>query len=444
MSEIVIHTLISRSVRLPARWLTLAAILLAIPAAAKAQPRVNGRWEGTMRRGSSSLPIAVDLPTGTPSRGFFTAGDLGAMDVPLRNVRLGSAVHWELVGDQTTMVFTGRVAADSIVGMITEGSSEGMFSLRRVSASTDKPYRSTPIRFNNGGVELAGTVLSPRTSGRHPAVVFIHGSGAEGRWASGFLADYVARRGVVALIYDKRGVGESTGDWKTSTLEDLSRDAKVAAHLLAGRPDVDSRRVGLYGHSQGGYIAPMVAAGNPDVRWIVDADGNIGPQYEQDLFRVESALAKRFDGQQLRDAMSLYREFVDVARGGLSRDQLHADQAKYRSAEWYDALGLPDDQDWIWEWYRGVGNTDNRRAWAAIDVPVLLVYGERDEVVPPRKSIDAITGLLAANHDTAVTVRLLGGADHALRVPPADPLGWPRYADGFPTLIVDWIHGLRQ
>ena len=397
-----------------------------------------------MRRGASALPIAVDLPTGSPSRGFFTAGDLGAMDVPLRNVRLRSDVHWELVGDQTTMVFAGRVAADSIGGTITEGSSQGTFSLHRVSASTDKPYASTSVRFSNGGVELAGTVLSPRTPGRHPAVVFIHGSGAEGRWANGFLADYVARRGVVALIYDKRGVGESTGDWKTSTLDDLARDAKAAVHVLAGREDVDPRRVGAYGHSQGGFIAPMVAADNTEVRWVVDADGNVGPQYEQDLYRVETMLTKRYSGQELRDAMSLYREFVDVARGGLSRDQLHADEAKHRSAAWYEHLGLPDDADWIWEWYRSVGNADNRRAWAAVDVPVLLLYGERDEVVPPRKSIDAITGILTSNHDTVVTVRVLGGADHALRVPPADALGWPRYADGFPALVVDWINGPRK
>ncbi len=397
-----------------------------------------------MRRGASALPIAIDLPTGTPSRGFFTAGDLGAMEVPLRNVRLGSDVHWELVGDQTTMTFTGRLAADSIVGTMAEGSSHGTFSLHRVSVSTDKPYASTSIHFKNGSVELAGAVLSPRTPGRHPAVVFIHGSGPEGRWANGFLADYVARRGIVALIYDKRGVGESTGDWKTSTLDDLARDAKTAVHLLAGRADVDGRRVGVYGHSQGGFIAPMVAAGNNDVRWIVDADGNVGPQYEQDLYRVETMLAKRYTGQDLRDATSLYREFVDVARGGLARDRLHADAAKHRSAAWYDALGLPDDQDWIWAWYRGVGNADNRRAWAAIGVPVLLLYGERDDVVPPRKSIDAIAGLLKRNHDTAVTVRVLGGADHALRVPPADALGWPRYADGFPALIVDWINGVGR
>ncbi len=435
---------ISKAMRLLAHRLVAVAILLAVAASAEAQAHANGRWEGTMRRGASALPIAVDLPTGIPSRGFFTAGDLGAMDVPLRNVRLAGDVYWELVGDQTTMVFAGRLAGDSIGGTITEGSSRGTFSLHRVSASTEKPYESTAIRFSNTGVELSGTVLSPRTPGRHPAVVFIHGSGPEGRWANGYVADYVARRGVVALIYDKRGVGESTGDWKTSALEDLGRDAKAAIHLLAGRSDVDPRRVGVYGHSQGGFIAPMVAAGNTEVRWIVDADGNVGPQYEQDRFRVESMLTKRYSGRELQDAVSLYREFVDVARNGLPRDKLHADEAKYGSAAWYDALALPDDQDWIWAWYRGVGNADNRRAWAAIDVPVLLLYGERDEVVPPRKSIDVITALLAANHDTAVTVRVLSGADHTLRVPAADALGWPRYADGFPALVADWINGRRK
>lgn len=425
--------------RRPAHAFALTAMLLAISAAASAQRGATGRWEGSMRRGTSSLSIAVDLSEGTSTRGFFTAGDLGAMDVPLKNVQLGPRVHWELVGDQSTAMFTGRISGDSIGGTFTEGGTKGVFRLHRVSASTAKPYTSSVVHFANGSVALSGTVLSPRTPGRHPAVVFIHGSGAEGRWANGYVADCLARHGVVALIYDKRGVGESAGDWKTSTLDDLAGDARAAVHLLAGRADVEVRRVGVYGHSQGGFIAPMVAAKNPDVRWIIDADGNIGPAYEQDLFRVGTALAKRFSGQALRDALSLYREFVDVARDGLPRDQLHADEAKNRSAVWYDALALPDDQDWIWNWYRGIGNVDNRSAWAAIDVPMLLLYGERDELVPPRQSIETISRLLAANHDTAITVRVLDGADHALRVAPADRSGWPHYADGYPMLIVDWI-----
>jgi hypothetical protein len=68
------------------------------------------------------------------------------------------------------------------------------------------------------------------------------------------------------------------------------------------RGDVDARRAGVWGHSQGGFIAPMVAAGNTDVRWIVDADGNVGPQYEQDLYRVETRVLRLATGDILRKA----------------------------------------------------------------------------------------------------------------------------------------------
>jgi len=423
--------------------LTMTGAVLMTSAVALAQHEATGRWEGTMRRGTSTLPFSVDLPSDTPAgaprRGFFTAGEIGAMDVPLSNVRLGPSVHWELVGDRTTVVFEGGVVGDSIDGTITEAGTNGVFALHRVSASTEKPYTATSVHFSNGSVVLAGTVLSPRTEGKHPAIVFIHGSGPEGRWANGFAADYAARHGIVALIYDKRGVGESNGDWKASPLEALAGDASAAVHLLVGRADVDAQRLGVYGHSQGGFIAPLVAVANPEVRWIIDADGNVGPQYEQDLFRVRTALAKRYTCQTLQDALSLYGAFVDVARNGLSRDKLHADMMKHRSAAWFDDLALPDDRDWVWKWYRAVGNADNRSAWRAVSVPVLLMYGEKDELVPPRPSIDAISRLLAANHDTAVTVRVLPSADHTLRVMSPDPLGWPRYADGYPALIIDWI-----
>jgi uncharacterized protein len=425
------------------RWLIwLATLASPLPAAATAQ-HPAGRWEGTIHRGVSTLAVAVDLPAGQPDRGFFTAADLGAMDVPLSHVRVGREMYWELVGDRSTLVFTGTLSGGAIAGTMVEGGTTGTFALHRVSSSTVKPYVSTDVHVDNGGVLLSGTVLSPRTRGRHAAVVFLHGSGAEGRWANGLTADYLARHGVVALIYDKRGVGASTGDWKTSTLDDLAADARAVVHLLAARSDVDPRRVGVYGHSQGGFIAPMVAAGNPDVRWIIDADGNVGPQYEQDLFRVGTMLKKQFQGDSLRDALSLYREFVDVARNGLPRDQLRADEAAHRSAAWYDHLGIPDDQDWIWRWYRGVGNADNRSAWRSVDVPVLLLYGQRDETVPPMASIDTIVSILRANHDRRVTVRILSGADHTLHVPATDPLGWPHYAPGFPALVSDWIFRLQ-
>jgi pimeloyl-ACP methyl ester carboxylesterase len=339
-------------------------------------------------------------------------------------------------------VFDGVRTGDSMQGGFQENDVPGVFHLRRVSSSVAKPYTTGDVQFTNDGVTLSGTVLTPRTTGMHPAVVFLHGSGAEGRWASRFTADYLARHDIVALIYDKRGVGESSGDWKTSSLEDLAADARAAVHLVAQRSGVDPHRVGVFGHSQGGFIAPYVASGNAEVRWIVDADGNVGPQYEQDLFRVGTSLSHRYAGEDLRNATSLYREFVNIARNGLSRAQLRADEAKFRTAPWLGDLALPNDSDWVWAWYRRVGNDDNSVAWRSIGVPVLLLYGQHDEVVPPRESIAAITRLLRSQHDSRVTVRVLSGADHTLRVQSSGPTGWPHYAAEFPGLIADWIKGL--
>ena len=255
--------------------IVLGAVLAANP------PALAGHWVGTMQRGAAVLPVTFDFPSDAAGKGFFSAPDLNAIDVPLSNVREGATVHWELTGDAFTTAFDGNVAGDAMTGTFREPPGEGTFTLHRVSSSTAKPYTTEAVTFSNGSVRLAGTVFAPRTAGKHPAMIFLHGSGAEGRWGSAYLADYVARHGIVALMYDKRGVGASTGDWRASTMQDLVGDGRAGVELLAQRADVDPANIGVYGHSQGGELAPAVAERNGHVAWIVAADSFIGPQYRQ-------------------------------------------------------------------------------------------------------------------------------------------------------------------
>ena len=97
-------------------------------------------------------------------------------------------------------------------------------------------------------------MVLPSGTGPFPAVVFLHGSGAEGRWASRFLARRLAEEGFAALIWDKRGVGGSGGSWEESGFEDLAGDAAAAVAFLRSRPEIDPERVGL--HGGGRYHAP--------------------------------------------------------------------------------------------------------------------------------------------------------------------------------------------
>ena len=410
-------------------------LLAAVTAQPSATPASAGHWQGVMRRGVSELAVRIDLDVGHGKRSVWSAPDLGAIDIPLSHVRLGRASHWELAGDSATTVFDAHAEGDVLTGTFRENGRTGTMRLRRVPSVAATTYDRQEVHFANGGVKLAGTAFVPRGPGKHPAAVLVHGSGPEGRWATAYIADALARRGVVALTYDKRGVGTSTGDWRTSTLDELATDARSAVHLLAQRRDVDPARVGIYGHSQGAEIAPAIARDNPEVKWIAAADGPVGPQYRQDLYRVDTALAKRYSGATLDAAKKLYAEFVDVARNDGPHEPLRADIKAAGDAPWLAALAIPDDDNWIWPWYRKVGNYDNSQAWAAVRVPVLILFGADDALVPPKESVAETVRLLRNGDRRNVVVHVFAHADHTLHVPPATADGWPHNAPGFPRAI---------
>ena len=140
------------------------------------------------------------------------------------------------------------------------------------------PYKVEGVSYRNerAGITLAGTLSSPAGRGPFPAVILISGSGAQDRDETIFehkpflvLADMLTRRGVAVLRVDDRGVGGSTGSIATSTSEDFAGDVEAGIAFLKSRSVVDGRKIGLIGHSEGGIIAPIVAARSQDVAFIV-------------------------------------------------------------------------------------------------------------------------------------------------------------------------------
>lgn len=142
---------------------------------------VTGQWNGTMVRDGDRLNVRFEISNTSPQRA-------------------------------TTTAFDGNAHVDAITGSFSENGRTGTFVLHRTTGAADSPYDKRDVSFRNANVTLAGTVYEPRSPGLHPAIIFVHGSGDEGRWASAYLADFAARAGIVALAYDKRGVGESTGN----------------------------------------------------------------------------------------------------------------------------------------------------------------------------------------------------------------------------------------
>jgi len=103
--------------------------------------------------------------------------------------------------------------------------------------------------------------------------------------------------------------------------------------------------------------------------------------------------------------------------------------------DWLDLLAIPDDDSWIWAWYAKTGNADNSRAWGTVRVPclILLVRTTRSCRRANRSMVPSASSKHTAT--PTVTVRVFPGADHTLRIPPADSDGWPHNAAGFPAIL---------
>ncbi len=279
---------------------------------------------GALIRDGSQLKATFDFHDGAKGwQGSFSAPALRALRVPLARVSFAPPrVHFELVGDFETTLFDGGLSGDQLSGSFREGKAPGTFRLDRSKLPAAK-YREENIRFSNGAVELAGTLLLPLTPGPHPAVLFLHGSGPEGRFGGRFLAEYSVKHGIAALIYDKRGVGQSTGDWRTSGFQELAGDARAGLKWLSTRPEIRPHQIGIYGHSQGGSLAPLIATQSPEVAFVVSAAGAGVPMWESEIYSLtEQTRAQGVNGKDLEEAQEFIRLTIHVgedrARTGTS------------------------------------------------------------------------------------------------------------------------------
>jgi uncharacterized protein len=295
------------------------------------------------------------------------------------------------------------------------------------SAPANAPYTSEDVRVNTpGSYVLAGTLTMPRNrSARVPAVVMITGSGLEDRdetvpGVNGYrpfrqIADTLSRRGIAVLRMDDRSFGESGGDATSATTADFANDIRAALAYLKSRPDIDDRHLFLIGHSEGGEIAPMIAATDPSLAGIVTLAGP-----------AET-------GREISHAQLAYAVSRDSALSAARRDSIVNGQ---------DAIldSAAAHQPWV-KYYLSY---DPIATAKSVRVPALVLQGGNDRQISPDQA-EKLAAALRAGGDKDVTVHVFPELDHLFLVDPTgDPSGYsrlPSRAIGADVLgtIADWV-----
>jgi hypothetical protein len=376
-------------------------------------------------KSSVTFPVfIVQANQSTPVTVTFGAGDSATVQFANVELQLRVTASGQLVG--------GDVPAQHLT--ILRGAPPRMTMVNRYAAPLDAPYTAEDVEIHTpAGLRLTGTLTVPkgRVTGRAPAIVTITGSGPQDRdeespllpgirpYAE--LADTLGRRGIAVLRLDDRGINGSDAGPASATSEDFANDIRAGIAYLRARPEIDGARIGLVGHSEGGYIAPMIAATDPNLRAIVLLAGSASVGREivamQNRYIVDSV--RHLTGHE-RDSTLAW-----VARAADSAAQL---------------------QPWTKFFFDYDPSVTARR----VKTPVLILQGETDTQVPPSEAAK-LAAAFRAGGNSHVTVRMFPETNHLFLADPNgafyDAAGRLRYGT-LPSLhvrrevlgaIADWL-----
>jgi pimeloyl-ACP methyl ester carboxylesterase len=428
--------------------------------------------------GGQALDFAITLTTddgGKVASAKLWIPMQGVMDVALDEIRHEGApveLGWKAVGAQWILEFGEQPTCSFSQRGLTlecdiEAVDEAEFAelIQPDRPQTPKPpfpYAVELVEFANASatnVKLAGTLTIPEGKGPHPAVVLITGSGPQDRDETIFghkpfavLADHLSRHGIAVLRYDDRGVAGSTGDLANATMDDFATDAWAAVEFLLTRPEIDAKRIGLIGHSEGAVVGPAVAAAHAkQIAFVVMLAGT--GVTGQEVVRHQLELIMKVGGAS-EDIIA--RELGFAAR--MHAAVLGSKPGEARAAlepilkEWYDGLD-PSERMAIGEfeqaltdragpldspWMRHFLAYDPAPTLTKLKMPVLVLNGELDLQVDPDQNLPPIEKALKKNK-RAQFVRL-PGLNHLFQpATTGSPNEYPTIAITFDPAVLDRI-----
>ena len=291
-----------------------------------------------------------------------------------------------------------------------------------------QPVRAAEnVTIPSSDIKLAGSFFPAPGGGPHPTIILLAGSGKAPRDSVTFhaLEALFTGAGYNVLAYDKRGSGESGGVFDDNTpLTTLAKDGVAALRYAQTRSDVDAKRIGVWGISEGGWVGPLMATLSPDVAFVISVSGPGVSNAEQAIYlRGSQMLAQGFSAQDVAE-QTAYRRVVWAYFGtGLGREAAESALSIAKDRPWFKKLGLsptlnaPESLDpSLRTFMRQSALGDPLAIAQSVTVPVLTIFGEKDSIASASLSLENLIQAYARGKNRNASFALFPNAGHGLQV----------------------------
>ena len=408
---------------------------------------ISGQWNGALKVQGTQLRLVFNITkTGSGISSTMDSPDQGAKGIPTTTTNFENSIL-KITIENAKIEYVGTFGKDNIiVGTFKQGEQSFPMNLSKEVIKKEKivrpqeptkpySYYSEDLTFENNkaGIILAGTLTLPKKDGVFPVVIFISGSGPQNRDEELLghkpflvLSDYLTKNGIAVLRYDDRGTAMSKGDFKTATSADFATDVESAIAYLKTRKEINKKKIGLIGHSEGGLIAPMVASKSKDVAFIVLLAGT-GIQGDR-LLLLQQKLIEKASGisdEDLQKSELINRKAFDIVNKSNNLEQLNIDLTNYikqcltdnpnakipqgMSADDFVKLQVKQIAS---PWMQYFIKYNPAPVLEKVKCPVLAINGAKDLQVPPQENLEAIKKALAKGGNKKVTTKEFPNLNH--------------------------------
>lgn len=407
---------------------------------------VTGQWNGVLKIQGIQLRIVFNVTKSENGyKSTMDSPDQGAKGVPVTNTTFeNSKIKFEITNAR--IEYNGELSENKFVGTFKQSGQEFPMDLSRKAIEKEilrrpqeptKPYSyySEDVTFQNikAKISLSGTLTLPKRNGFFPSVILITGSGPQNRneellGHKPFLviSDYLTKKGIAVLRYDDRGVGDSKGDFKTSTTADFSTDVESAIAYLQTRKEINKNKIGLIGHSEGGLIAAIVASKSKNISFIVLLAGT-GIKGDK-LLLLQQELISRTKGiseTDIKKSLETNTKLFDIIYKSNDNQKLKADltnsidKTLKNNASFEIPSGMTKAEFILMlvnqissPWMQYFIKFNPAKVLEKVKCPVLAVNGYKDLQVPPKENLTAIRNALKKGGNKKVTTKVFPNLNH--------------------------------